>query len=414
LERIAYMLQPIPLELRSAASPQLLERGCVNVIGFDAIKQHAGPRWTKLRESVVARLEGMLRHSLGPTDFFAPLTDTSYLITMPSADAQDVSVVCLRVAYELHSSLLGRCDLGQIQIGVARDGGADLLTLQPIQPEQVIVLSEMAGIRDFLASPYGDLSKHGDGVPAERKLTTTLAYAPVWDAKNNAITTFIGQAHTCSTMDSHAESLGPHQITIKERVAAELEALHAGVAELVRCLKNGDRFLLGIPITFEMIGSPVGRMDLASACRHLLSEHRQYLIFMLTNVPPGVAQTRLADITNSVRPFARHVMATVAPGSRSYGAYQGIGLQAMGLDLPEGSHAAQIEGDIARLALAAKAMKLGTFVNGIASNDVLTIARDTGIRWMSGPAILPPVSTPHGMMRFTPEDLGAERSQRAA
>ncbi|MGH9551698.1 MAG: hypothetical protein ACRD3W_20095, partial [Terriglobales bacterium] len=111
------MLQPIPLELRSAATPQLLERGCVNVIGFDTVKEHAGARWAKLRESVVSRLEGMLRHSLGPTDFFAPLTDSSYLITMPSAEAQDVSVVCLRVAYELHRSLLGHCDLGQIQVG---------------------------------------------------------------------------------------------------------------------------------------------------------------------------------------------------------------------------------------------------------------------------------------------------------
>jgi hypothetical protein len=333
---------------------------------------------------------------------------------MPAADAQDVSVVCLRVAFELYRSLLGRCDLGQIQVGVARDGGAELLTLQPIDPERVIALSEKAGIREFSMSPYADISKSGDATPSAKRLPTTLSYAPMWDTKNNAITTFIGQTLSCRTMDSNAEALGLRQITVKERVVAELDALHAGVAELIRCLKSGDRFLLGIPITFEMIGSPLGRMELASACRHLLSEHRQYLIFMLTNVPPGVAQTRLADITNSVRPFARHVMATVAPGSRSYGAYQGIGLQAIGLDLPDGVSAAQIEGDIARLALAARTMKLGAFVNGIASNDVLTIARDTGIRWMSGAAILPEASKPHGMMRFTPEDLGGERTQQAA
>ncbi|HEY4115236.1 MAG TPA: hypothetical protein VGM17_14370 [Rhizomicrobium sp.] len=414
MKRVAYVLEPIPLELRSAASAQLLDRGCVNVIGFDAIKEQAGPRWAKLRENVVSRLEGLLRHTLGPTDFFAPLTDSSYLVTMPAAEPQDVSVVCLRVAFDLYRSLLGRCDLGQIQIGVARDGGADLLMLHPIEPEQVIALSEKAGIREFSASPYADTVKSGEPAAVEKRPSTTLAYAPMWDTKNGAITTFIGQPRTYRVMDSPAEALGFHQVTIKERVAAELDALHAGVSELIGCLRSGDRFLLGIPITFEMIGSPLGRMELASACRHLLAEHRQYLIFMLTNVPPGVAQTRLADITNSMRPFARHVMATVAPGSRSYGAYQGIGLQAIGLDLAEGVSAAQVEGDIARLALAGKAMKLGTFVNAIGSDDVLAIARDTGIRWMSGPAILPPASRPHGMMRFTPEDLDAERNQKAA
>ena len=67
LERIAYILQPIPLELRSAATPQLLERGCVNVIGFDAIKDHAGARWAK--PELVAEVaftewtrDGRLRH----------------------------------------------------------------------------------------------------------------------------------------------------------------------------------------------------------------------------------------------------------------------------------------------------------------------------------------------------------------
>jgi len=395
------LLQPVPLALRSVASPQLLERGCVNAIAFETIKEQAGARWPKMRDSVISRLEGLLRHVLGPTDFFAPLTDAAYLVTMPAADAQEVKIVCLRVAYELHKSLLGRCDLGHIQVSVAKSGGTDLLSLDSLPPEEIASLSERAGIREFSETPYVNEAGMGTGSSVE----TSLSYLPVWDTRNEAITTYLCRSRAHRLLEAFAEPVAQQHLSLKDRVQIELEALHAGIAELVRNLRTGQRFLLGIPLSFDMIGTPLGRMELASACRHLLAEHRQYLVFVLTNVPPGVAQTKLADITNALRPFARSVMATVAPGARNYAGYEGIGLQAIGLDLPDGANAARVEADVARLAIAARTMKLGTFVNGIAAQDTLAIARDTNIRWLSGPAILPLAQKPQAMSRFTIDNL---------
>ena len=393
----------MPLELRSVASPQLLERGCVNAIAFETIKEQAGQRWPRMRDSVISRLEGLLRHALGPTDFFAPLTDAAYIVAMPAADAQEVKIVCLRVAYELHKSLLGRCDLGQVQVSVAKSGGAELLSLNPLPPEEIASLSERAGIREFSGTPYLDGLRSESGT--DSAIETSLSYLPVWDTRNEAITTYLCRSRAHRLLEAFAEPVAQQHLDLKDHVEVELEALHAGIAELIRSLKTGQRFLLGIPLSFDMIGTPLGRMELASACRHLLAEHRQYLVFVLTNVPPGVAQTKLADITNALRPFARSVMATVAPGARNYAGYQGIGLQAIGLDLPEGANAVRIEADVARLSIAARTLKVGTFVNGIANPDTLAIARDTNIRWLSGPAILPLAQKPQAMSRFTWDNL---------
>jgi hypothetical protein len=211
-------------------------------------------------------------------------------------------------------------------------------------------------------------------------------------------------------LDGHAEALSPQKFSIQERAAIEIAALHAGISELAGALRSGQRFLLSVPFSFEMVGSPLGRMELTSACRHLLAEHRQYLLFILTNVPPGVAQTRLADIVNTMRPFARHVMATVATGSRSYSGYQAIGLQAMGLEIDPSTLDLRVEADLARLALAAKAAKLGTFLYGIPSADMLMLGRDTGIRWLSGPAVAAPVLKPQPMTRLTWDDLVSAQS----
>jgi hypothetical protein len=411
------LLQPTPLEFRFAASPALLDRGCVNVIGFGAIREQAGARWPKFREGVISRLEGLLRHALSPTDFFAPLDDAAYLVTMPAADPQDVNIVCLRIAYDLHKSLLGRCDLGQIRVSIARNGGSDLMELHPLATEQVLALAERAGIHDFADSPYAPVlvsAKLGAAAaPHDTRLEAAHAYLPIWDGRNQAITTYICQSRIYRVTDGHNESLSSQQFTVKARIAIEIAALHAGISELASSLRSGQRFLLALPFSFEMIGSPLGRMELTSACRHLLAEHRQYLIFMLTNVPPGVAQTRIADIVNTMRPFARHVMATVAPGSRAYGAYQGIGLQAIGLEIAQPSLDLRLEADITRLALAARAAKLGTFLDGVSSADMLALGRDAGIRWFSGPAVAATAAKPQPMMRLTWDALAAERMAAA-
>ena len=72
---------------------------------------------------------------------------------------------------------------------------------------------------------------------------------------------------------------------------------------------GGRRVLLAIPLTFEMVGSPLVRMGLAPICRRPLAEHRQYLLFMLTDVSRltnGACSARLGsflyDIISPGRP----------------------------------------------------------------------------------------------------------------
>lgn len=408
----------MPLELKSAVSPALLERGCVNVIGFDAIKSRAGARWPKLRDGVVARIEGLLRHSLRPTDFFAPLDDASYLVTMPAADPQDVSIVCLRIAYDLHKNLLGHCDLGQLQVSVATNAGGDRLSLAPIASDVVRALAEKAGIQDL--APAADGSAVSGKAPRDRAascsgtLQTLHSYIPIWDSHKQAITTYLCETRAYRASGGHVEPVPLQTLTGKDRAMVELSALHRAVADLEEALKSGRRVLLGIPFSFEMIGSPLGRMQLASACRHLLAEHRQYLVFVLSDVPRGVAHTRLTDIVNTLRPFARCVMATVAPGSRWYAAYQGVGLTAVGMHAAQSFAEPGIGADIARLSASARSAQLGSFLFDIAGLDVLERARDLGVRWLSGPVVSPAVERPQAMSRLRWEEIARWKSRRVA
>jgi len=102
--------------LQIAASPALIERGCVQVIGLEEIRAELGDRWEKRKETVWAHLEGLLSQKLGPTDFYIRIDDTSFLISMPTAQELEAQIFCLRVAHDLHGSLLGRCDTEKLRI----------------------------------------------------------------------------------------------------------------------------------------------------------------------------------------------------------------------------------------------------------------------------------------------------------
>jgi hypothetical protein len=415
------VLYKVTADLRAIVSPALLATGCVNVVGLDGLKNCVGSQWPQLRDSVYTRLEALFRAKLGPTDFFVRLDDSAYLLAMPSSDPEDVDVVSLRISYDLYISCLGQCDLDHIQVSSASVGDGDTLALELLPFERIIALAEKAGIQSFnVPAGPGDLrlpeNERGCNpaaaatavpLPADKGRTLYVEhhFIPVWSAAGSAVTTYICEAK--SILDGERRQPIQHvQLSPKERVNTEITCLHAGIAKIARNAQPTERFLLGITISFDLLGSPSGRMEFLSACRELSSDYRQYIDFTLTEVPPGVAQTTLSNMVNMLRPFARSVSATVAPQARVYAAYQGIGLRAIGFDLREFSNGRtfrQLDAD--QLVRNARVANLGTFLLSVTGASALEIAHAAAIQQLSGNAVLPPCDTPRGMWRLAWSDL---------
>lgn len=388
-------------ELKAAASPALLARGCVNAIGLDGIKAEAGARWEKTRENVTARLEAILRQKLGPNDFFAPLSETAYLVTMPSADAEDAQITCLRVAHELYTESLGQFDLGTIAISTAQSGEGDSIVLNPVSRENVVFLAGRAGL------PTGDLPSvpairfvpHG----ADRHLVDAPPqFVPTWDSRNEAVTGYYCAHSHVSFLHAPSEQVAVCDLSAKERAHVELSGLYKGVGVLAKHLEKGERFLMTFPVSFDTLGSPVARMDFSSACRELPSEFRQYILFELIDIPFGAPHSRLAELATTLRPFSKAVIAHVPHGTRTYASFQGIGLQAIGMNVPKQRMSEyDLREELRRLVHAAKRMNLTTLVANVNSPTALKLARETGIHFVRGPVIGAAADSPRPMWRLT-------------
>ncbi len=410
------VLQKTPIEIQALASPAFLERGCVNVIGLETIKEQSGARWPRVCDNVYERLETLLRQRLGPTDVFARLNDSSYIVTMPSADPDDINAVCLRIAYDLCNNLLGKCDISQLRVSKASNGGEHQLILKPLTSENVATLVEKAGILGISfggnasASTYdsntiisADETDMGIGAKA---LTIAHQYVPVWSSVNNAITTYICEPRQVMSLDFPRRNVMVPQLTLKERIRVEISSLREGIGKLAHHIETGNRFILGVQVSFDVLGAPAGRMEYLNECRNLSHEYRQYLDFILTDIPPGIAQTRLHDLTNTLRPFARSISATVAPGTRNFSPYQGIGLRVIGYHKREFTFEHHfLAEDAMVLVQAARNLKVGTFMLGINKLTTLNTAHDAGIQTLSGMAIAPAGPEPKSMTRLSWEEI---------
>ena len=168
--------------IQAVSSPALLERGCVHVIGLEPLRDRAGPRWEKMRGSVCARLEMILRQRLGPSDFFLPLDDVAYLVTMPGTEPEDAQITCLRITYDLYVSYLGECNLDSICLYRARQADRNAIAVERIATEQLETLAKRAGTSEGGNEPPKVPATRGQSADQGTGINADVHFLPMWDA----------------------------------------------------------------------------------------------------------------------------------------------------------------------------------------------------------------------------------------
>jgi len=179
-------------------------------------------------------------------------------------------------------------------------------------------------------------------------------FVPVWDAQKDAITTY--RCHAIEEINT-GEPVG-RQAQFKLALLATIANVRQATEILLRRLAAGDRFLLWLPISYDVLGSPIGRMEISALCRSLPGELRPYLIFEISDLPYGVAQSRLSDLVASLRPFCRGVMAQLPPRIPNYGAYLDAGLYAIGVSFAANVTGADMGSEIFKLSVAARRQRI--------------------------------------------------------
>ena len=305
-------------EVRIAASAALLQRGCVNVIGLEEIKAKAGPNWLRMRESVCVRMERLLAQKLGPADFFIQLDETSFLVSMPAATEEEAQVFCIRVAHELHTTLLGHCDVDRLQLARPLQLEGDNLALTLLSSGDLGVLAGRAGLRSRAKAANSETKQHRQPEPKSSIDADACRFVPMWSPQKEAIA-----AYSCRA----AEHLPTFEYVVLDArfrtdLGTMLNRVRCAASAVGQHLRSGAPFLMSIPIPYLLLSIPAARMELTGLCRGLSAELRPFLAFEIDDVPHGVPQSRISDLVGSFKPFCRGISMNVQFRNRVLGIFQ--------------------------------------------------------------------------------------------
>ena len=390
------MTHAVISEMRVAASAELLARGCVNVICLEYIKNQTGARWERLKGAVWAHLEGLLRQRLSPNDFYVQLDDVTFVLCSPSSNKDEAQIFCLRIAHELHSAMLGSCEMGTIRIARVASSTGDSIEIIPIAADALEHLARRAG-----------LSQSGEARPTvmmagatEPKQTFSHAFSPLWDSQREVVTTY----RYISGSNWNGGENEAINVRLRSDIAMAVESLRHTAGILLERATEVDRFIAAIPISYDLLSSPVARMEIAAVCRSLPASLRSYLIFEISSLPHGVPQSRLSQLVGFLRPFCRGVMAQLPARTANYGAYDGIGLYAIGLNLSSpDSVGTEMESEVFKLCVAAKRQRILSFLFDVPAGELIKIARAMGTNILSSPLIGSPMEDPGFVRRLSME-----------
>jgi hypothetical protein len=196
-------------------------------------------------------------------------------------------------------------------------------------------------------------------------------------------------------------------------IGAMLARLRHAAASLASSLEAGQRFLMSIPISYDLLGSPIIRSEITTIFQAVSSELRPYLLFEICGLPHGVPQSRLSGLIVTLRPFCRGVSAQFPPRIPSYSMYQGSGLHGISLSLAaNSSHAAESAVDtcehrIFDLCTAARRMRVMSVVHDVSDFELLIYARDIGVNVVSGSLIGAPQVRPGPIRRLAAREIAS-------
>jgi hypothetical protein len=312
----------------------LIERGCVVLLGLDAIRDRLGARWDDRRDRVWEAVHAHVSRRLGPHDLCVQVSDTDLAVAAIAGKdyAQLLAVKCLQ---ELLIFFLGsyRPDdmrvsrvawIDEQEIGVTYiDAPAGLVadTPAPPAPSDKAPLADVMREWSCLSFNFGGGAQNLD---ASLVLETLLAFKP------GAPATPIGlRIHNSATDRATGRRINPYalsNLTLAEQIAIDRSTL-----DFTHQVLELDPGILVVPISFEVASSSRGRA-LLSSWFSAHAEAATRVVVELVRVDAGTPSGRLTEAAASLHTRVRRVMVRAEPSKAMLATLRGCRINGVSLD----------------------------------------------------------------------------------
>ncbi|HTI66915.1 MAG TPA: hypothetical protein VL460_05130 [Caulobacteraceae bacterium] len=285
-----------------------IERGCVTVIGLDAIRARLGAKWESRRGWVYETVERHIHRRLGDSGFSVRLGEVDIAVCV-GHDCDHAKAISLNLLRELLDFFLGSQRFEDMRIASVIWVRGDQIGCAELDPRKIEPIEEArsfgagAGkVEAAAARPAWSVMSFstGDG----RRLDLDLGYEPVVNLRNRVpVATRIRPL----TKDGDGEAYPGRWI---EKLApADQSAVIEAIGDAAAALYVEGEVGLVIPCSIYTLATARNRALVVEKMQAVEARPAKPVVIELTDVDQGTPQGRLLEAVSLLAPHCRTVIA---------------------------------------------------------------------------------------------------------
>lgn len=419
--------------------------GRINIVSLAELKEQLGERWERLEGQIHQAADRIIASHVTRRDIVAPYSPLEYLIVISNATPEAAQLKCASITMEIYRRFLGQEAVSDVNIRSAIEHDGSELIFEDVSmsrlreaaveaAERAVAVAAQAAEKDaassvkmvsadedgiewpeipefFFSEEDEEQAESGDGPPKAISFdpsTLEFIYRPVWDIKREVMSTYF--CLPCRLLANgeiayRYDVLGKRQ-TEEARAWIDVMAAREALVMLDELLRNKFNMFISTSVHFETLASARLRAKVLTMFNAVPQSMRQFLTVEVVGIPKGVTSGRMSQILSYLRPLCRATFARLELDTTSLQNFEGIGLQAVGVDIrgdkrPE----AEIIADLNEFAERVAGLRMLSYCLGVGSTSLAIAAGGAGFHMISGDRIASDQSAPNNILRYNWRDF---------
>ncbi len=399
---------------------ELVTSGRLQLIGLAKVKKRMGRRWAGMQQVIYEICEDTIKKYIVQGDLYIRFGEDSYMLLFGVASVREGELKAALIAEEIKRRLFEEEGIDDMAVSSqmsriqSRDVGRDKPFPQSIKiafdrgaecPQPANMSSAAAPVppattpRAIEVEAYTETLNRSMsldlGVRMEEIPFRDVHYLPVWDQSKGRLI-----AHLCLAkgaemerpIDGHRAFYAGARRT--ERANMDLAVL----ARIIGWMKDNPEKLAGFgiicPVHYDTILGVEGEARYRALCQRVDERMKQYLLFMVLDLPPAVPWPSLTQVVSPLKTYGRVLCGQVPLSCPvDFEAMRLAGFDNVGIIMPPSNINRRV--DVSAFVIQAKKHLIHkTFVLGIDDPHVAADVAAAGVHYLGGKAIHVPICNP--------------------
>lgn len=396
------------------SSNRPINAGQIKLIGLKNLKNKLGDKWLLMVDTVHEHLTSITKRHISGHDVFFKKSDDEFIIVFALVSANTAKLIAAKILQELTEKFTGSTETKEIIVKTAvQEVGGELL----FQAEDLDFL--LGQVKKKIERNAGKYNHKNYEDRKDIEETFTDVYRPVWDTRNEVISTYMISAGSGMIRNENGKirfnKVGYDVLFDKyserSRIALDKVLLSCSVSDVAELIGNNFKAIYNIPLSYATVFKPELLMEYIRRCKTISPSYYKYFTFSLLNFPEGIPESKLNVIVSSINNYCRAIVLNVSKTEVDTLKYASVGIKIIGVDLKEQK---KVELDkwnaISQLVKNCHKSKLQVSLENVDTLEKVRLAKEIGVDFISGEAIGRYKDTVKPMIRLPFKELMNKKS----